>query len=241
MSRTSPRRRRVTTLVAALLAAVLLASAGVGAASATAAGDERVTVSNETIEPNASETLRVALADAPDGLAGYKATLEFETDGVATITGAGYPDEFGMTTDPDVADDGQSVTLEAVDVRDGITAGDSNVTLATVTVAGDGDGETGVRVTDVRMDADGGDRIEPARGAGAVAVSAADGEASAGDGPGGESDSTADGESDDGSGSATDDGGDEDEESDDGALPGFGALGAVSALLAAALFARRGR
>ncbi|ELY98641.1 hypothetical protein [Natrialba asiatica] len=138
-------------------------------ATATA-GDPELVVSNGTIAPGDTGTHRIALTDAPDGLAGYKLELEFSSEGVATVTNASYPERFGLTTDPIVSADGQSLTVEAADLDDEITAGATNVTLARIDVDGVEAGTTDLQVAAMQIDADGGSPVEPAIEAGTVTV-----------------------------------------------------------------------
>lgn len=192
-----------------------------------------IVVSDATIEADpgtsAAETHRVALTDAPEGLAGFNLTLELASDDVATIANASYPDHFGMTTEPSVGADERTITLEAVDLEDAITDGATDVTLAEITVTGHDAGETELRITDVQVDADGGSAVEPSLEAGTVTVTEP-----AADGSGADSTTDPDPDSD-----AADDG-----EPDDGiadSVPGFTGSLALAALVAtaAALVVRR--
>lgn len=223
--------------IGTILAPVSIAATSGGAADSTAtagpsASDGSIVVTDATVEPGGTAVHRVALTDAPDGLAGFELTLELSGD-AATVENASYPDEYRMTTDPVVSDDGKSVTVEAVDLDDAVTPGASNVTLATVTVAGAEPGSTALEVTDARLDADGGSRIEPALETGTVTV--ADG--GTGSEPAGESN---DGGSDESTANDESDDGDDEAETDSESIPGFAGGAALLALavLAAALLAR---
>lgn len=188
-----------------------------GGATPTAAESDLV-VTDETVESGETATHRIALTDAPDGLAGFELTLELSGDGdTATVTNASYPDAYGKTTDPVVSADGQSVTVEAVDLTDEVTAGASDVTLATIDVNGIDAGSTALEVTEMQVDADGGDRIDPSLEAGTLTVD------------NGSASQNESGDSDDGT---------ESEPSD--SVPGFTGGAAITAIaaLAAALLAR---
>lgn len=200
-----------------------MAAANAGAATVTAtpnptaAGPDLV-VGDETVESGEMATHRLALTDAPDGLAGFELTVELSgDDGTATVANASYPDRYGPTTDPIVSADDQSVTVEAADLTDEVTPGASDVTLATIEVNGTDAGSTALEVTDVQIDADGGDRIEPTLEAGTLTVDGG---------------SASQNESDNSSNETGSDGSD--------SVPGFtgGAAIAVIAALAAALLAR---
>lgn len=211
-------------LVAALaLVCVLGATAPVAAASdpaapavaaANGADDTAVVVADETVRSDGTASHRVALSEAPNGLAGFELTLTLETAGVATVTDASYPDRFAMTTDPVVSADGRTITVEAVDLDDEITAGARDVTLANIEVAADGTGDAELAVTDARIDADGGDRVDPSHESGTVTV--VDGDTSS---PGTPNDRES---------------GDEDPAEDD-AVPGFTVTGALAAIAVLAL------
>lgn len=181
---TPHRRRTIRALLVALALVVAIGSTAIGpvavagaesTSSATgvsqnAATDPTLVVSNETVDPQAGATHRLALTDAPEGLAGFEVTLALETDGVATIENASYPDRFGLPTDPVVTSDEQTVTIEAIDLDDEITSGETDITLAEIDVTGVNDGETDLRVSDAQLDADGGNPIDPSRAAGTLTV-----------------------------------------------------------------------
>ena len=224
-------------------------SADTGAAladsAAETAADPAIVVSDASLEAaagaDATETHRVALTDAPEGLAGFELTLELASTDVATVADAGYPDHFGMTTEPRVGADERTITVEAVDLDDEITDGATDVTLARIDVVGVGAGETELRVADLQVDADGGDAVEPSLEAGTITVTGPGTDAERGSGPdaGGSNALSQDGgEPDDAPNGNTED------ESADGfveSIPGFTSGLAIAAIaaLAAALVARR--
>lgn len=220
-------KRPVGVLLVALAVGVAIvpiasmATTDAGAATATAtstAAEPGLVVDDATVESGERATHRIALTDAPDGLAGFELTVELSgDDGTATIANASYPDQYGPTTDPVVSADGQSVTVEAADLTDEVTPGASDVTLATVEVNGTDTGSTALEVAELQVDADGGDRIKPSLEAGTLTVD------------GGSASQNETGDSDDGTES---DGSD--------SVPGFtgGAAVAAIAALAAALIAR---
>lgn len=242
-------RRPAVALIVALAmgaalapASVVTAAASGGTAPATAtagpsASAGSIVVTDATVEPDGTAVHRVALTDAPDGLAGFELTLELSGD-AATVENASYPDGYRMTTDPVVSDDGESVTVEAVDLDDAVTPGASDVTLATVTVGGTEPGTAALEVTDARLDGDGGSPLEPALETGTLTV--ADGEtgseSAGGSDDGGSDEATANDEPDDGDDETETD----DEPSDSESTPGFAGGAALLALavLAAALLAR---
>lgn len=235
-------RRIVMALVVGLAVCLATGPAPVAAASegpssvsgvdttATAAAESALVVTDSTVEPGTTATHRIALTDAPDGLAGFAFTLELSGD-AATVSNASYPDAYGLTTEPIRSADGRSVTVEAADLTDEVTPGATDVTLATVEVNATeaATGSTTLRVTDVQVDADDGSRVDPALEAGTLTVGEDGPEAASSQNEGTESaDETAsDGpDGSDGTGSES--------------IPGFAAGSAIGAIavLVAALLAR---
>ncbi|MDQ2072067.1 cell surface protein [Haloarcula sp. NS06] len=161
---------RSARLPLALVALILLA----GTVPALAAGQSTPAINIETSSVAAGETMAVPviLTSAPDGLAGYQLELVVDDPAVARFENASYPDRLGLTTDPVISSDGGTVTLEAADLDGQIEPGASDVTLATVQLAGVDGGETEVTVASSQVDADGGGVVEPATESTAVAVSA---------------------------------------------------------------------
>lgn len=169
--------RRTVAVVVAL--AVIALSTATGAV--TAQSDRpAVVVTDATATTGDTTTVGVVLTTAPDGLAGYYLDVTVETAGAARIESASYPDRFGLTTDPQVSDDGATVTLEAADMEGAIEPGATDVTLATVELTGAAAGETELTVRPRQFDADTGAAFQPATQAGTVTVTGlADGTASA--------------------------------------------------------------
>lgn len=168
-------RRPALVLVSCLLVGLLVAQAGVAATSqaeptAESAEAVAITVTNATIDDDGTKRLELTLTRAPEGLAGFQLTAVLASADVATITNASYPDRYGLTTDPAIAPDRQSVTLEAADLSEQITPGATDVPLATVTIAGAGNGQTQVEIADMQIDADGGERVDAAVEPGVVTV-----------------------------------------------------------------------
>jgi len=169
-------RRRLFVVLTATLVCLTLVPTSVGAAGPgvdareTSQNQTTITVRDASTTTNGTTTVRVALTDAPTGLSGYELTLTLDSPSVATVTGATYPAGYQPTTDPDIGTSSQTVTLEAADVSDTVSAGATNVTLAKVNVSGTDTGSTVVRVTDVQLDDDDGDKMAPARDTGRLAV-----------------------------------------------------------------------
>lgn len=238
-----PRRRTITALVIGLVVCLATLPAPIAAASegppsvsgvdttATAAAESTLVVTDSAVEPGTNATHRIALTDAPDGLAGFEFTLELSGD-AATVSNASYPDAYGLTTEPITSADGRSVTVEAADLTDEVTPGATDVTLATVEVNATetATGSTTLRVTESQVDADDGGRIEPALESGTLSVGEDGPEAASARNEGTESAVETAADEPDGS-----DGSDSSEP-----VPGFAAGSAIGAMavLAAALLAR---
>lgn len=190
-----------------------------------------LTVADATLEPDTETTVRVALNAVPAGLSGFEVRLELQSAGAATISGADYPDRYRPTTDPRIGPEGQSITIEAADLGTEIQPGATDVTLATVTVAGNATGHTTLAVASAQVDDDDGGRVDPTTVAGDVAVGVPTTSTDAvggGQAPADDTDSpTTDGAS------ATDD------TPTSGSGAGFRAVGALIALLATSVLARR--
>jgi hypothetical protein len=178
MTRTTTRpdgRTRRRTL--ALAALVLLGAAAIGTAAA-ASDRPAVRVDDVAVATGDTAVVAVVLTAAPDGLAGYYLRVAVADADVARVAGASYPDAFGLTTDPEVGADGRTVALEAADLDGAIEPGATDVTLATVELAGRAPGEVRVAVDPVQFDADGGESFDPVARPGTVAVTDGEGTAS---------------------------------------------------------------
>jgi hypothetical protein len=180
MRRTHTRRRSLLALAGCLLVCTLAVQAGLAVPSiqttesAETTENVSITVTNATVGDDGTTALQLSLSAAPNGLAGFQLTATLRTDGVASVTEASYPDRYGLTTEPVITADGQSVTLEAADLSGTISPGATDIPLATVVVSGDAAGETLVDLTDVQVDADGGSRVAAASDPGVVTVAADD-------------------------------------------------------------------
>jgi MYXO-CTERM domain-containing protein len=244
--------RRRTAAVAVTLAALALLGAVAAAGTATAQSEQpTVVVTDGTTAADGTTTVGVVLTDAPDGLSGYYLELTVENPDVARVESAGYPDAFGLTSEPQIGSDGATATLEAADVEGAVDPGATDVTLATVTVRGGAPGDVALAVEPRQFDADDGSAFSPATQSGTVTVAGSGGgDAPAADGST-DTDSEAGGDApgDDSAGSDTqagDDGGstggsDGDTESTSGAGPLSPILTLLALLVLAAAGLRRRR
>ncbi|WP_380674347.1 choice-of-anchor I family protein [Salinigranum sp. GCM10025319] len=119
-------------------------------------------VGSVAVRPGTAATVDLDLRSAPEGLAGGRLTVSVDHPEVATIRGAEYGDALGLTAEPEVADDGASVTLELSDVGRSVEAGTDTVTLASITLEGVSAGAADVGVEVEALDDDAGERIDPA-------------------------------------------------------------------------------
>jgi len=186
ISTLAPDRIAGTALALTLVALALLGA--VAAGPATAQSDQpTVRVVGDTASTAGTTTVGVVLTAAPDGLSGYY--LDLTVDGPARVESASYPDGFGLTSDPVVGDDGRTVTLEAADVEGQVEPGATDVTLATVELAGTAPGDVELTVRPRQFDDDEGAGFQPTVQSGTVTVTG-DGTASPSDGSGTVSDTT---------------------------------------------------
>jgi hypothetical protein len=161
-------RTWIAALVVAMIAFSLL-WAGTGAATAQTE-QPTVSVSSATTTVDDTTTVEIVLTDAPDGLSGYYFDLTVDNPEVATVTSASYSEEFGLTTDPAIDTDGQTVTLEAADTDGSISPGATDVTLATVEIESQAAGEVELTVEPQQFDSNNGDRFRPETRAGILTI-----------------------------------------------------------------------
>jgi hypothetical protein len=242
-------RRRSVAVAAALAALALLGAVAAGTATAQNDGPA-VVVTDGTTASDGTTTVGVVLTSAPSGLSGYYLDLTVGDAEVARIESVSYPDRFGLTSEPEIGPDGATVTLEAADIEGAIEPGATDVTLATVTVAGAAPGEAELAVEPRQFDADDGSAFGPATESGTVTVStgagtpSADGTADSDDGTDAPGSDTSDSDSGTDVGSTDDTdtaeaGSDGDAESTSGAGPLSPALVLVAVALLAAVGIRR--
>ena len=152
-------------LGACLLALLLVAAAGASAPVA-AADDPTVSVEDRALGPDGTATINVSLSHAPEGLAGYAIEVTVADDTAATVADA-TPASLARTT---TSVDGNTVTFIGADLDREVKAGSENVSLGSVTVAGEQNGTTAVTVTVTRIDTPDGERLAPRTDPGRVVV-----------------------------------------------------------------------
>ncbi|MFC7070143.1 hypothetical protein [Halobaculum lipolyticum] len=158
-------------VLAVTLAALALFGAVAASGPAVAQPDRpTVVVTDATTSAGGTTTVGVVLTSAPDGLSGYYLEVALGAPDVATVESVDYPDQFALTTDPEIGDQGDTVVLEAADMEGAIDPGATSVTLATITIAGVAPGEAELTVDPRQFDADDGSAVRPATGTGVVTV-----------------------------------------------------------------------
>jgi endoglucanase len=141
-------------------------------------GDKNtVSLDLSTKEINADGTTKasVMLSSAPNGLAGFKLKVSVADPSRATIENASLPSTLtapggGVT----IADDGSSVVLQAADLEQNVQDGAQDIELATITLAGQSQGETEIAVAVQAIDNDDGSAI-PVETTGAILMVGSDG------------------------------------------------------------------
>jgi len=203
---------------AALVVVVAVAAAVASGAAVAADHEATITVENGTVAPNETADLSVAVDRAPAGLSGFDVTLTVADGSVARVEDASVAPPLGDVANVSVSDDGTTVRIAGIDGTDAVGENAGDVRLATVTLRGEAAGETRLAVGTVHaLQSDGGDPVAAQTTSGTLTVE--------------ESGSTGDGSTGDasaGDGSAT-----------DGSTPGFTALVAAVAVVAATLVAAR--
>jgi len=157
-------------LVSLVIASLCLAASG---GVVTATDHTTVAVDDGSTDVDSTTTVPITLSSAPDGLAGYKLTVSVANSDKATITGVSVPDSYNYST-TETSNGGSSATAEAIDTHDNITAGATDVTLATVELRGEAAGDTELSLSVSQMDDDDGAAIEPATSPGTLSVSDSD-------------------------------------------------------------------
>ncbi|WP_139210845.1 hypothetical protein [Natrinema salaciae] len=122
-------------------------------------GESEAAIAVESADIDSGERNDVALTleSAPDGMSGFRSTIGVDT-GVTTIENATLAGDFDDISNVSVADDGSSVTVEAVDVGKTVEPGTTDVRLATLTIEGVEPGTTSLRLTSERFQDDDGYR-----------------------------------------------------------------------------------
>jgi hypothetical protein len=157
--------------VATVVLVVVTVGVGIGVTAGVGATQDApvVTVEDASVQPGETVTVNLSLTRAPQGLAGYNLTVTVTDPATATVTGVSAPSQFQISPTA-VLRDGTVANVEAVDLSGNVEPGASDVPLGTVTLRGETDGETTLRVAVLAMDSDDGDPVSPALRNGTVTV-----------------------------------------------------------------------
>lgn len=137
---------------------------------------EKMTVGNVTVDEGETATADVTLETVPAGFAGFQFFLTVEDPSVATIENATANDEFGfMTQSPEIAEDGESAEYVGADIEENVGEGAGPFVLGTVTVEGQSEGHTCLRVSDEPISDGSGESIPVTVEGGFVSVGGATG------------------------------------------------------------------
>lgn len=150
-------------LAATVAVAVALAATAAGTAVVGAQSDGPVlAVGDATVDPGETAQVAVTLDEAPKGVSGFAVNVSVADPSVATLTnvslGEGFESPGGTTG---ITDDGSTVYMEAADLGQNVESGATDVTLATLTVRGEADGETALEASVTGVDNDNGNATEP--------------------------------------------------------------------------------
>ena len=122
-------------------------------------GSSNISISPQTHSFDVGETreYQIILDAAPNGLSGYDMVVSLTTPGIAQITGVTYPSWALLNLPPSVPN--QSVLIQAADIGKQVSAGATNVLLATLSIQGTGSGTTPIVMSRIFISADGGSNI----------------------------------------------------------------------------------
>jgi PKD repeat protein len=123
-----------------------------------------------SVHPGGSREYQIVVDSLPKGLAGYDLVCTISNTSVAEIISVSYPSWAGLQNTTNYS--AWSVRLSGVDTDRQIQPGAADVILANVTLIGDMAGITPIVISNVHMDADGGDAVNPSTNNGEFIVSA---------------------------------------------------------------------
>ena len=117
---------------------------------------------------NSTNTINITLDSAPNGLSGYNISISLCNGSVAEITSIKFPAWATLHSNSSLPAD--SLWIKAADLNDKIKSGAKNITLATITLRGDKQGESDILITVTKMDDDNGNPIDPNTVSGKIEV-----------------------------------------------------------------------
>jgi hypothetical protein len=138
--------------------------------------------SESTISQGATADYTMILDSAPDGLAGYNLNVVLSNPEIAEFAGITYPswETLTNTTYPATG----IARISGVDIGRMIQTGATQIILGTITIQGKSAGSTSISINAVRMDADGGNAINPSVSNGVLIVQRSGGSTPGGGGGG---------------------------------------------------------
>lgn len=122
-----------------------------------------------TVSQGDTQTITLILDEAPQGLAGYLFSVTVTNPGTTRIMDVSYPSWAGLSNTTGVP--GESITVSAVDLNRQVQAGATGIILGTITVQGGTAGTSTISLSNIQMDADGGDVINAVPYPGTIIVS----------------------------------------------------------------------
>jgi hypothetical protein len=122
-----------------------------------------------TVSQGDTQTITLFLDEAPQGLAGYLFSVMVTNPGTTRIMDVSYPSWAGLSNTTGVP--GESITMSAVDLNRQVQAGATGIILGTITVQGGTAGTSTISISNIQMDADGGNVINAVPYPGTVIVS----------------------------------------------------------------------
>ena len=126
-------------------------------------------------ELGATTTVNITLDAAPNGLSGYIITVSLSDPTKGEIMAVEFP---GWATLTDERVSGTSAWMKAVDLKEEVQAGATGVTLGTIMIRGNAQGNCTINVAIGRVDDDNGDQINPSVRPGILTIALAEPEIS---------------------------------------------------------------
>ena len=120
--------------------------------------DVLVDIDSLAVGNDATGTAALTASALPKGFSGARVTVTVSDPDVAAITGVDFPDALGLT-ESEVSSDGSSATVRVADTEGNVDAGGLDVTVATLTLRGEGTGTTDLTVEVEQMDDESGTAI----------------------------------------------------------------------------------
>jgi endoglucanase len=119
-----------------------------------------ISVNTEAVTTGGMAKRSIMLSDAPKGLSGYEIKISVRDTSVATIENAGISSSLSAIGQAiDIAQDGSTVVMSAVDLQQNVQSGASDIKLGWIGFKGQSQGETEIAVAVQAIDNDNGNDI----------------------------------------------------------------------------------